>query len=138
MGYCFGAIITRRDERMRSPRILLALLFATTSLGAPAIGQSQPAPNSAAPTVKSYFLNGAADATKIAKSHPTNGHRHKLNRRNLGSILEEDRDNVCYTMRSYIMARENRDSDSTKLVGYSTCQPSSKYELRITVENPKE
>jgi hypothetical protein len=89
--------------------------------------------------MKSGLLKGAAEAMSIGKSHPANERQHNFDLRNLGSVLGEyDRDKVCYTMRSYIVSRENRDSDSTKLVGYSTCQPSSKYELRITVEDPKE
>jgi hypothetical protein len=87
----------------------------------------------------SDLRNSAAQASPIGKFHPANERLHKFDLRNLGSVhIEEDRDNVCYTMRSYIVARENRNSDSTKLVGYSTCQTSSKYELRITVEDPKE
>jgi len=79
------------------------------------------------------------EAGPIGKLHPTNERLHNFDFRNLGSIhTDGERDNVCYRMRSYIVARENRDSDSTKLVGYSTCQPSSKYELRVTVEDPKE
>ena len=51
----------------------------------------------------------------IGKSHPASERQHNFNLRNLGSTLgEDDRDNVCYTMRSYIASRENRDSDSTQ------------------------
>ena len=124
---------------MRILGILLALLFGLTSLGAaPASEQSQSTAGSVVLPVKSDVRNRAAEANPIGK-FPTNGRLHNFDLRNLGSIhIEEDRDSVCYTMRSYIVARENRDSDSTKLVGYSTCQPSSKYELRISVEDPKE
>ena len=45
----------------------------------------------------------------------------------------DPRERVCLKMRSYIVARESRHSDSTRLVGYKTCQPSWKYELRTTV-----
>ena len=125
---------------MRIPSILLALLFGLASLGAaPATDQSQPTPSSAAPSVKSRLLNRAAEVMPIGNSNPANERQHDFDLRNLGSILgENDRDKVCYRIRSYIVSRENRDSDSTKLVGYSTCQPSSKYELRITGEDPKE
>jgi hypothetical protein len=125
---------------MRIPSILLALLFGLTSLGAsPVTDNSKPTPNPAAASVESRLLNGAAEPVPIGKSHPAIERQHNFNLRNLGSTLgEDDRDNVCYTMRSYIMSRESRDSDSTKLVGYSTCQPSSKYELRTTGEDPKE
>jgi hypothetical protein len=102
---------------MRLLGILPALLFGLASLGA--------APAS----------DSTAEADPVSNFHPAM-ERHHFDLHNLGSIhIVEERDNVCYTMRSYIVARENRDSDSTKLVGYSTCQPSSKYELRITVED---
>ena len=119
---------------------LVALLFGLASLGAaPASDQSQAASGSVATSVKADSVNSAAKAMPIDKFRPPNERPHNFDPRNLGSIhIEEKRDSVCYTMRSYIVARENRDSDSTKLVGYSTCQPSSRYELRITVEDPKE
>ena len=41
-------------------------------------------------------------------------------------------DTVCYKIRSYVVARDSKDSDSVHPVGYSTCQPSSKYRLRTT------
>jgi hypothetical protein len=118
---------------------LVALVFGLASLGAaPASDQSQAASGSVATSVKADSLNSGAEAMPIDKFRPANERPH-FDLRNLGSIhIEEKRDSVCYTMRSYIVARENRDSDSTKLVGYSTCQPSSRYELRITVEDPKE
>jgi len=42
-------------------------------------------------------------------------------------------DAVCLKIRSYLMARDSRGSDSTHLVGYSTCQPASRYRLRTAV-----
>ncbi|HUK23382.1 MAG TPA: hypothetical protein VLV49_02295 [Terriglobales bacterium] len=48
------------------------------------------------------------------------------------SRRRQPQETVCYTMRSYLMAREARDSDATWLVGYSTCQPSSQYQLRFS------
>jgi hypothetical protein len=124
---------------MRIPSVLLALVFGLASSGAvSAAEQPQPSLYSPALSVKPDWLNRAAEAIPIDKSHPANG-RPKFDLRNLGSIhLAEDGDKVCYTMRSYIVARENKGSDSTKLVGYSICQPSSKYELKITFEDPKE
>ena len=41
-------------------------------------------------------------------------------------------DRVCYTMRSYVVARDSKDSDSVHPVGYSTCQRAGKYRLRTT------
>lgn len=41
-------------------------------------------------------------------------------------------DTLCYKMRSYVVARDRKDSDSVHPVGYSTCQPASRYRLRTT------
>jgi len=43
-----------------------------------------------------------------------------------------DADTTCYTMRSYVVARDSKDSDSTHMTGYSTCQPSTRYRVRTT------
>ena len=45
----------------------------------------------------------------------------------------DKRDSVCFTMRSYVVARESPNSDSTRLVAYKTCQPGWKFELRNAV-----
>ena len=39
----------------------------------------------------------------------------------------------CYKIRSYVVARDSKDSDSVHPVGYSTCQPASRYRLRKTL-----
>jgi hypothetical protein len=41
-------------------------------------------------------------------------------------------DTVCYTIRSYVVARDSKHSDSVHPAGYSTCQPAGKYRLRTT------
>ncbi len=43
-----------------------------------------------------------------------------------------DADATCFTMRSYVVARDSKDSDSTHPTSYSTCQPASKYRVRTT------
>ena len=49
--------------------------------------------------------------------------------------MPNDRERVvtCLKMRAYFMAREDRESDVTHMVGYATCMPSSKYEVRTTM-----
>jgi hypothetical protein len=42
-------------------------------------------------------------------------------------------DSYCLKIRSYLVARDSKTSDSTHLVGYSTCLPASRYRLRTTV-----
>jgi hypothetical protein len=43
-----------------------------------------------------------------------------------------DSDVTCYTIRSYVVARDSKDSDSTHRTGYSTCQPASRYRVKTT------
>jgi hypothetical protein len=43
-----------------------------------------------------------------------------------------DSDTTCYTIRSYVVARDSKDSDSTHRVSYSTCQPAARYQLKTT------
>ncbi len=39
-------------------------------------------------------------------------------------------DTTCYAIRSYVVARDSKDSDSTHPAGYSTCQPSNRYQVK--------
>jgi hypothetical protein len=41
-------------------------------------------------------------------------------------------DTFCYTMRTYVVARDNKNSDAVHPVSYSTCQMSSRYRLKTT------
>ena len=45
--------------------------------------------------------------------------------------------NSCFAIRSYVMARDSKHSDSTHLAGYTTCVPSRKYQLRKVVDTPE-
>jgi hypothetical protein len=47
---------------------------------------------------------------------------------------ENYNDSVCATMRTYVMARARRDSDATRVVGYSRCQPAWKFQIRTADE----
>jgi hypothetical protein len=50
------------------------------------------------------------------------------------SGLSGDVDGVttCLKIRSYVVARDSKGSDSTHPVSYSTCQPSTRYRVRTT------
>ena len=41
-----------------------------------------------------------------------------------------DADSTCYAIRTYRVARDSEDSDSTHPAGYSTCQPSNRYQVK--------
>jgi len=48
------------------------------------------------------------------------------------AVLNSQSDLTCYTIRSYVVARDSKDSDSTHPAGYSTCRPSDRYQVRTT------
>jgi hypothetical protein len=43
-----------------------------------------------------------------------------------------DADSTCLKIRSYVVARDSKGSDSTHPVSYSTCQPAARYRLKTT------
>jgi hypothetical protein len=45
---------------------------------------------------------------------------------------QTDGPTTCLKIRSYVVARDSKDSDSTHPVSYSTCQPSSRYHVKTT------
>lgn len=47
---------------------------------------------------------------------------------------EFERDGVCYTMRTYVMAREDKDSDATHVVRATRCLPAWRLEFKTAVE----
>jgi hypothetical protein len=47
--------------------------------------------------------------------------------------LDDQQGEVCYTMRSYLVARVAKHSDETEVVSSSTCQPGSKFGMRTTL-----
>lgn len=44
---------------------------------------------------------------------------------------------TCFKIRSYYVERESMRSDSTRPVGYSTCTPSEKFDLRSAEDDPR-
>src|ERR1700674_265963 len=46
---------------------------------------------------------------------------------------QPEKSTFCLKMRSYHVVREDQDSDVTHMDGYTTCQPSSKYQTKRTV-----
>lgn len=45
-------------------------------------------------------------------------------------------ENVCFTMRTYVVVRESPNSDVTRPTGYHECLPSWKLEVRSSDEKP--
>ena len=47
--------------------------------------------------------------------------------------LEQD-DEFCLNIRSYRVTRDDPESDSTRLAGYSECQPAARYQMKTAVD----
>jgi hypothetical protein len=65
---------------------------------------------------------------------PTDVDQAKLDRlaRQLAERAAQQEGPTCYSIRSYVVARDSKDSDSTHPAGYSTCQPAARYGLKAT------
>jgi len=48
----------------------------------------------------------------------------------------EQSDGTCYSIRSYRVTRDDPESDSTRLAGYSTCQPAARFQLKDAGDSP--
>ena len=94
--------------------LLLILIF---FFAAPAASYAQTAP-SAKPSVSSDN-----------KDAPARAFQNLL--RGDGTQLE--RDGVCFTMRTYVVAREDKDSDVTRPVRVTRCLPATKLEFKSAV-----
>jgi len=104
---------------MRLTGLLAILLFlAIVFFAAPAASYAQSMDSASAPSA-------FADAGKTGAILPPP----RIARR---MITEERRDGVCFTMRTYIVARESRDSDVTHPKAYRECLPEWKLQMRST------
>jgi len=69
-----------------------------------------------------------------------NGWASELEAKNSGEALRGDdrpgNDSLCYTIRTYVVARDSKDSDSTHPVTSSTCQPGSRYHVKTAEAHP--
>jgi len=109
---------------MRLTGLLAILLFlAIVFFAAPAASYAQSRDSAQA----------AATAPMTAKVQPAFPQAH-LSRR---GVMSEGRDGVCYTMRTYVVARESRDSDVTYPKAYFECLPEWKVQTRTIDQLPE-
>ena len=65
----------------------------------------------------------------------------KLNYGDLAANLNPDAgmivpgDSYCLKIRSYVVARDSKNSDSVHPAGYTTCVPATRFRLKTTVEH---
>jgi hypothetical protein len=105
---------------MRITGLLILLLFLVIFFAAPAASYAQ---NSSTTAVKSV----ANAETSMAFDRAWR----EFARRD---GLQIERDGVCYTMRTYVMAREEKNSDVTYPVRVTRCLPSSKLDFKSAVQ----
>jgi hypothetical protein len=145
----------KEEGFMRVPRLLLlSLLISLRVATAPAQSSphnnsksSQPAPalhqNEESSTVlfqlPEPFL---VDLESPSNSTPTSvqSEQDSLVARQLESRAEhlltlQQNEPTCYMLRTYRVVRENPQSDSTRPAGYSTCQPSTRFQVRTAVDS---
>ena len=109
---------------------LLLLIVALLLLTAPAasFAQSIPSQKSNLPFTGDDGAILRADGSGSAMS----GDGHDLRTFDAG-----DSHVTCLTMRTYVVARENRNSDVTHRVRYYECLPSWKFDMRNTEQKPE-
>ena len=107
----------------------------------PALSQNQPAQSTVVSAHRSL------DLTRLDQVHPD----HLKTNQSVSPSKLPDRsiviapgidgrlgaDTTCLKIRSYVVARDSKDSDSTHPVSYSTCQPAARYQLKTTEIQPR-
>ena len=122
---------------MTSVRLLTAaVLICTASAFAQEQLSSATRPNRTAEPEKSTRVTTSAPWTSVV-NRPTDSRESSLQWMQLDpmAVRADARpgdDTLCYKIRSYVVARDSKDSDSVHPVGYSTCQPASRYRLKKT------
>ena len=51
------------------------------------------------------------------------------------TLTLDPNDAICYTIRTYRVARVSPESDSTRPAGYSTCQRASRFQFKTAVDS---
>jgi hypothetical protein len=104
---------------------LLLLIFAVLLLTAPAASFAQ---TSRSVKLDSPFTGDDASIMRLDGS----GLLQSGDLRSVPKFDTGDSHVTCLTMRTYVVARENRNSDVTHRVGYYECIPAWKFDMRKT------
>jgi len=105
---------------MRITGLLILLLFILLFFAASAASYAQSSSTSAAKPAVNSDRSTAFDPALLREFARRDG-------------MQIERDGVCFTMRTYVMAREDRDSDVTYPVRVTRCMPDSKLEFKSAV-----
>lgn len=120
---------------MRVPVLLMLFLWiALIFCAAPAASVAQTAPAQPSTSLQFSVDSGAiipADGSSLTPEHFSLAGPYELDGRDL-----EGR-HICLKMRTYVVARDDQDSDSTHFRSYHECLPAWKVDLR-TSQQPQE
>jgi hypothetical protein len=107
------------------PRILLLPVIVFILLAAPAasMAQTSSAPKSLLPSAGDSAAILRPDGSNLATLSETSSK---------WKFYAMNSQPVCYTMRTYVVARDTPGSDSTHAAGYQECLPSWKLDMRTS------
>lgn len=112
----------------RLPVLLLSILLCVATVAAQSSSD------------KSTDSSSPAPAQSSSPARTIESRKDSLVLRPLGShtqhILTFGQDETtCLTLRTYRVARIDPESDTTRVAGYSTCQPSVRFQLKTAVDS---
>jgi hypothetical protein len=120
--------------------LALLLFFLIVFFAAPAASYAQATPAAADPKSDVLILpqDAPVDSSKPMAATPETerplGLGQPLLEHSGDMVLRDvERDGVCYTMRTYVMAREDKSSDVTRMVRYHKCLPSWKLDFKTAI-----
>jgi hypothetical protein len=118
----------------------LPVLFLAGLLMADVASAGEQAQSTALPAASSATFTDSDDLPKPESNRAVDQYRllrkysskfHRLLANNATPVQDE----VCYTMRSYKVERKERSSDATQPTQYSTCQPSSRFDVKNATDS---
>jgi hypothetical protein len=107
-------------------RSLLILLCVATGAAQSSSGQSSSEKSADSASVASQSKKDSPQTRSLDSSSQESSAQHIL-------ALEQN-DSICYTLRTYRVARLSPESDATKPAGYSSCLRSSRFQLKTAVD----
>jgi len=110
-------------------RFLSAFLLLCSGV---AVAQQKPDPEEAQP--KQFTLFPERPTVVFPESQALTSFRPNLPVQFAAVPKNLPADSLCYSIRSYVVARDSKHSDSVHPVGYTTCVPASRYRLRTTMD----
>ena len=110
--------------------LVVALLAVVPSLVAQSSNSATPSQSGpAAPTANVNSQTSTVERTPVSFG--------AMKHLSAQAFVDEQNQNVCYTLRSYRVMRDDPQSDTTRAAGYSTCQPSTQYRVKTAVDKAR-